>query len=40
LMGVSALQWANLMATLLLAGSAAWLWRLHFAGLRQSDTSA
>ena len=41
LMGVSALQWANLMATLLLAGSAAWLWRLHFA--RQplrADTSA
>lgn len=40
LMGVSALQWANLMATLLLAGSAAWLWRLHFAGPRRSDTSA
>ncbi len=40
-MGVSALQWANLIATLLLAGSAAWLWRLHFVGRPlRSDTSA
>lgn len=41
LMGISALRWANLIATLLLAGSAAWLWRLYFArNPLRSDTSA
>ena len=40
-MGASALIWANLIATVLLTGSAVWLWRLHFArNPLRSDASA